>query len=246
MGSIFAEVYADFIDTAKVYQEKLDITPISFMRRFTRAIQEFQRDTEYVQAIVDIAKAASPPWFVLPRNCIRIIEVMDSGNRPIMINDFEQYIRNTEIQKNNTYETPVDFDLRLPYTQRTALGTVYNREVGFQDSANHNTIRVYYIPDIPAFTAPEPTPDLNDIWAAWFPIETNFETMFTTMRVRPELAPFEQAFLERALGEYIRSLGNSNYRVFEERYREEVANAKFIKPTLFKGGVSDYFLAPYS
>jgi hypothetical protein len=246
MASVFSELYADFIDTAKVYQEKLDVTPISFMRRYTRAIQEFQRDTEYVQAIVDITKNPAPPYFVLPRSVLRVIEVRDSNMRPLVLNEYLQWSRNIEIQRNNTYETPVDYDLRLPYTERSSLSTVYNREVTFQGLDVHDSIRVYYIPDIAAFTAPEPTPDFNDIWQAWFPIETNFEGMFTTRRLRPELAPFEEMFLNKSLALYIRSLGNSNYRVFEDSYKEGLENAILLKPTLFSEAVTDYFLAPYS
>jgi hypothetical protein len=247
MASLFAELYADFIDSAKVYQEKLDVTPISFMRRYTRAIQQFQRDTEYVEAIVDIAKAATPPYFILPRTAIRVLEVRDMNSRPILLNSYLQISRNLEIQGNRTYETPIDYDTRLQqYTQATALGTVYNREINFQDAANHSTIRVYYVPDLPAFTAPEAVPDLNDIWAAWFPIETNFEAMFTTRRLHPAIAPFEEAFLDKALALYIRSLGNANYRVYEEAYKEEVQNAIILKPTYFKEAVADYFIAPYS
>lgn len=247
MASLFAEIYADFRDTAKVYMEKLDVTPISFMRRYTRAIQEFQRDTEYVESIVDIDRNPQPPYFVLPRTAIRVLEVRDSNMRPLLLNSYLQWSRNLEIQGNNTYETPVDYDYRLgQYVQRTALSTVYNREITFQGIEQHNRIRVYYIPDLPAFTAPETPSDMNDIWAPWFPIETNFETQFTTRRLRPELAPFEQAFLDKALGMYIRSLGNSNYRVFEESYKMELQNALMLKPTYMKEAVADYFLAPYS
>lgn len=246
MASIFSELYSDFRDMAKVYQEKLDVTAISFMRRFSRAIQEFQRDTEYVEAMVRVTRSATPPYFVLPPNTIRVIEVRDSNNRPMIMNDYLQWSRNLEIQKNNTYETPVDDDWRLPYTERTALGTVWNREYSFQNLLDHPFIDVYYIPDLPAFTAPSAVPTIFDLWASWFPIDVNFETQFSTTRLRPELAPFEQALLEKALSLYIRSLGNANYQVYENFYRMEVENAKLIKPTLWKHGVSDYFLAPYS
>lgn len=246
MASIFSELYSDFLDDVKVYPEKLDVTAISFMRRFTRAVQEFQRDTEYIEAIVKIDKNPQRPYFILPRIAIRVLEIRDSTGRPILLNEYLQWSRNTEIQRSGYFETPIDDDYRVPYYRRTALATIYDREIAFQGMEEHDFIHVYYIPDLPAFTAPEATPDMNDIWQEWYPLDDNFMDMFTTKRLRPELSFFERAFLDKTIAMYIRSLGNINYRVYEERYKEEVANAIAIKPTYWKSAVTDYFLAPYS
>ena len=45
MASTFLELYSDFQDEVKLYTEKLDVTELSFMRRFTKGIQAFQQET---------------------------------------------------------------------------------------------------------------------------------------------------------------------------------------------------------
>jgi drug/metabolite transporter (DMT)-like permease len=74
----------------------------------------------------------------------------------------------------------------------------------------------------------------------------HFDTQFRTARLTPVLAPFEQAFSEYALAQFIRSKGSQNYVVFERTYDKAVQEAIANKPLYWKSGFRDYYMAPWS
>lgn len=248
MGSTFAELYSDFQDAVKVYTEKLDEQPVSFMRKLTRGMQLFQRQTEYLETSGTITKQLVIPFWRIPANCIRIVEIRDVNNRNILLQGFTQYNRNTDIQGSGMYETPADYDYRLTHMNtQTRLIAVYGRELVLQNDATTDTsLIIYYIPDIPALTQPANPATVLDIWSAWYPINTNFDALFTTTRLVPSLAIFEQAYLDFAISTYLKSVGSQNYKIYEESFMNEVANAIAIKPVYNKEATSLYNMAVWS
>jgi hypothetical protein len=220
------------------------------MRLITRGMQIFQRQTEYLETAGTITRQVTAPFWLMPDNCKRIIEIRDSNNRKILQQEFTQYNRNVEMQSNGVFETPRDYDYRS-LNAPTRMIQNLGRELGLQPDTNpliptDTTLTVYYVPDIPAFTQPSAVPTIFDIWAAWYPLNTNFNTMFTTARIALSLSLFEQAFVDYACAQYLKSSGIANYKVFEDNFMMEVKNAIDIKPFYAKESTLLYNFAPWS
>ena len=184
---------------------------------------------------------------------IRPINILNAEDRPLLIQQYDQYSRNVEKTvidvaatsrssdvAGGFLESPTDYDIPLPYTTPTPYVTIWARTITMFPDDSSATLTIYYIPDIQAISSVSPQ------WTSWFPHNTNFETLFNTTTVHASLSQFEEAFLYWALADYIRSKGSANYKVFQQSYKEEVAWAVLNKPTLFKEGRSSYFMAPYS
>ena len=82
MASTFLELYSDFQDEVKLYTEKLDVTELSFMRRFTKGIQAFQQETEYVE-FRDILNRHDDGTYKLPYEYKRIVKIEAVGDERI-------------------------------------------------------------------------------------------------------------------------------------------------------------------
>lgn len=248
MASTFAELFSDFQDIARLYTEKLNVTELNFMRLYTRGIQNFQRRTEYVEKIMRVNKQLTPPYFTLPLDALRVIEIREPDNKKVLLQDFTQWYNGVDNIPTGRNRVPTHHDY-LNINKDTPLITVFDRELaGFPD-IDVDYIIVHYIPDLPAITAPvDPNnPTVFDVWASWFPFDgVNFDTMFRTARTSPSLAPFENGFLEYALAQFVRSQGSANYKVFEQTYEQAVSEAILYKPTYWKSGLRDYYMAPWS
>ena len=247
MASTFAELYSDFLDSVKIYTEKLDETELMFMRRFTRGMQIFQRETEYIDMQAIVTRQATAPFFTMPFTALRIIEVRDASNRVILLNETVQFGRNLDAGYYS--RTPHTFDLmQKSFNTPTRLVTNIGRELILQgdNSTSDTQLFVYFIPDLPAFSQPSTPADPWDIWQRWYPIDTSFFNLFTTARLVPQLAPYENAFTDYAIASYLKSVGSVNYRVYEESFYREIEKAKMNKPLNAKEQARDYTLALWS
>ena len=255
--STFASMFSDFQDQTKAYTEKLDITELSFMRMFTRGMQEFQRETEYMEMLADITRLAppNPPIFMIPDDCIRVVQLRGKIVTPcgqpseeiFLLQGHDQHYRNMEKWKTGQLETPVDYAMRIPdrvtVDGKVRLASIWQREIWISPEWAGDTITCWYIPNIDPIDIGSPQ------WAAWFPAgiyDDTFLTMFNTLRIHPSLAIFEQAFLDYALAMYIKSKGSANYKVFEESFYNTAKRAIEIKPIYNKEMVASYMFAPWS
>lgn len=248
MASTFAELFSDFQDIARLYVEKLNVTELNFMRLYTRGIQDFQRKTEFVEKVMQVTRQQNPPFFTMPLDAMRILEVRDADNKKILLQDFTQWYSGVDQIPTGKHRTPTQHD-RLQSETPTTLMSMWNREMAAFPAEDTDFIVVHYIPDMQSITAPAnpTTPTPFDTWAAWFPFDSaNFDTQFRTTRLIPVLAPFEQAFLEYALAQFVRSAGSQNYIVFERTYNNAVQEAIANKPIYWKSGYRDYYMAPWS
>lgn len=250
--SLFCEMFSDFQDMAKQYTEKLDVTELSFMRTLTRGIQEFQRETELVEMTVDINRQQPPlAPFMCPNNMIRpldlrAIDPVDGTTTQVFLSQsLNQMKRNTDKVLDGFLETPTDYEMRIKSIpgnrtingDNVSLYTIHGREIITFPSFTGNTLRMWYIPDLRAISAAHPE------WASWFPINTNFMPQFTTQVLNASLAPFEQAFIDYALAQFIKGKGSKNYLVFEQNFQTAIGRAIETKPVYFKQGASDYMFA---
>lgn len=248
MASTFAELFSDYQNLAKVYTEKLDFTPFQFMRDFTRGMQKFQRETEYIERLQTIQRNQNN-LFQLPQDCLRIIEIRDEDGQIILEQDYRQFRRNVDKYDLGYVDTPARYTYRIRKlvfpdglpgnipVQR--MWAVFDRFLYIYPAYNGNSLNIYYIPDIDVFSA------TSNQWSGWF-VPNAFTALFNTARVTPPLAPYEDAFVKYALMEYIRSKGSINYRIFENEFLMEVEKAKLNKPLYYREGTADYRFSPWS
>ena len=250
MASTFNELYSDFIDYTQSYTERLTVTPLQFMRGATRGMQIFQRETELVSAMTKLIYDGS--GFRLPDDVLVVQALFDAKtNTEILLNSFRQQANSHEWRNGRIDESRRDFEQYKDRDRYGAVGhapiaSVVNRRV-IIDGAVSGEVLLYFTPDIQAFTQPKNNPPLpSDHWAAWFPIEDNFQDMFETATCHADLAPYEQAFVYHATSEYLKSRGSANYGVYEGNYYEHIKAAKMNKPYMNKFSQSVYRFAPYS
>lgn len=248
--STFAELYSDFKDSVKVYTQKLDLTPLMFMRRITRAAQVFQRESELVETLIPLTRANTSVLFQIPDDFLREVELRDSEGHPILILKSTQLNRiNDQITATGINETPASFSYRItpydndspkPMTTTARMATIYGKDITLSPDSGDLTLSLWYIPDIQTIS------ETSNQWVAWYPWNTNHESQFVSTGLPQQLTPYERGILNFAIAEYLRSLGSKNYQDFMFVYKEELQMAKINKPTRFKEGRRDYYMAPRS
>lgn len=267
MGSTFKEIYSDYQDQIKNYVEKLDVTPLSFMRQYTRGMQVFQRETEYFEKVVKIQRDTATSNFLAPDDFDRLIEAKDYNGKTLLYLDYTQFTRIAEKFDNGLLETPTDYSTRLIQTiaaidglygikgydrydylgqgqeQWTKIITMFDRVfyINDDDTTNNTDITINYIPIL------EPISNSSSQWTAWQPLgEVNFTTAFNNFRLSPELINYEETFLNFAISRFLRSQGSVNYKVFDQEFWSDIKRAIINKPTKFKEGVRSYNMGPFS
>jgi len=245
MPSTFAEIYGDYTDAIKIYTEKLDVTPLSFMRFYTRGIQLFQRETHYVERWVTIPYDTVNQRFDVPNDMLLCVEVKDSDGNTMLINEYTQHARNVELYGLGYVETPTDYSMRLAETAR--IVTIWQRVFNFypaypvDPASTTATLIVHYIPDMDAISRVGPQ------WAAWYPIDTNFDGQFRTTTLNATFAPYEYAFLQFAIAQFLKSQAMIEHaKMYEQDFLREIERAKMNKPVLFHEAVRPYMMSPYS
>ena len=248
MASTFQEMYSDYIDQIKTYTQKLDVTEISFMRNFTRGIQKFQRDADYIEKKIVLNPDGTRDIFAMPNDFRFPIEIKDVNGLTLISQDFEQFNRTQEINADGYYDTQGLYSERLQSSSSSEEGlarmyTMFNgtrsQELALEDFNRtlDTSISVYYLPDIATFSYSAPE------WAAWQG-DTNFNTQFNTGTVGSNihhlLSPFEDLFLTYAVMKYLQSRGHVNYKVFEQEFRMGVKEAIINKPNYFENGQLRY------
>lgn len=239
MASTFAELYQDFKDAVKVYTEKLDVNEMSFMRRFSQAMQHFQRETELVEIYANIVQDITSLKLIAPFDLLRILEVRDCNNWRLLLQNPHQLSDNVEGIQLGKYDTPRSYSHRT-YNQSYEMGATSNYSGVYKDARmvtlydriftifpkldTDISLQLWYIPDMHAISSSSAQ------WADWFPEEDNFLDQFYNTTLRAELAPYEFALLAWVKSDYIQSQGSKNYLVFENYYKTEVERAKLNKP----------------
>lgn len=268
MASSFAELYSDYQDAIKLYTEKLDFTERMFMRQISRGMQKFQRETEYIERYVSILPNADTNFYV-PDDLLRVVEMRDCNNNKILQHDFMQWARQVEKWPTGYLETPTDYILRTEnilspdaitdYLRSCAcassMGTpqrvfaIWGRRIHIYPWDTFANLLLRYIPDIHAFSqssiqwnTTDPTTGLPN---GWFP-DNRFDNMFRTTVISPSLAPYEDAFVNYAIAQYVKAKGSANYKAYENDFWAEVERGKKNKPLYLAEAVSDYFMAPWS
>jgi len=271
MASVFSELYSDYRNSIKIYTEELDVTEFQFMRDFTKGMQKFQRETEYVEAVVTIQRD-NTNRFRIPPGVLRIIEIRDDNGEKILEQSYLQMMRNVDRYEKGHLETPTDYVMRTTKFVDTHVNDNRNRNMpnwvvfppwgpfpagrgtGFTEQ------RLWSIWGTEIFVYPPYSgntltiyyiPDVDVFsssspqWTQWFQ-PGNFLIMFNNTTVNRFLVPYEDAFVKYAIMEFIRSKGSKNYLVFQQEFWSEVERAKINKPIYFREAVADYFFAPYS
>jgi hypothetical protein len=243
MASTFMELFGDFQDSIKSYTEKLDVTKLAFMRLLTRGIQKFNEQCRLVEVLATVSKGTVAPYWPIPTDLLEIKEMRSSTGMSLLEQEFSQWNRNQQLilDGQGYVETPTDYDERYGNnrTTPTRIFTIFRRQFLFYpDVLDTDTFQLFYIPDLHAISQ-------NSIqWAGWFP-GTQFDIMFRSARINDTYAPYEDAFVDYAVGQYIKRKGSINYRIFEMEFDKQIQIAKMNAPIMFKEGVRTYEMSPF-
>lgn len=238
MASTFAELYGDYLDSIKQYSQKLDVTPMQFLRAYTRGMQHFQRETEYIEHAAKVLPDPTTGDFFLPTDLWRLEQIKDSNNLTLIPQSPDQFEETVERDVNTGLTEVPSRRSWFTRNDKTPMRyyTIYERTIrpNILYPATDTYFHIRYIPDLHAFSRNSAQ------WAPFFVDDNAFQTQFETTGVTPALAPFENAFTDYAIAQFIKSQGSVNYKVFEISYMQEVEKAKLVKPTYFTEGKADY------
>jgi len=245
MASTFREMYDYFKDHVKSYTQKSDITEHIFMLRISRAMVAAQRDTEVLWREIQINKGNNtnfPDSYFVPIDLLRPISIYDQDDLPIMLVGFvqQQRINDQQRMQGRYLETPVDYQYRIkhlyPTKQHiTRTATFTQRRIDVLPIQPQDTfINVKYVCKLSPFSA-----TANE-WQPFFVSDTDFMDNFRNGTLGFELDQFEDAIVAHAIADYIQSVGNINYRVYEQKYREIIADYKSNAPVY-----NNYSNVPY-
>ena len=266
--STWRELYDDYKAAILNYTENLVITEYDFMRKISMAQQQFQRDTKLVDFVTTINRALDQTgnplnYFNLPQDLLEVIEVQDSKNKTLLMQEYTQYRRNQATWNNQHTNTPTHYDYRLDPVS-TINDPMIVQPIHFpwrEDYSCHNKSRLFTIVDYQQklYVQPDDTsetkltlayyPDLEAFseqslqWANWFP-EPNFMPNFDTTGMNVLIRKWENAVLNYAIAKTIQQTGSANYQVYEKAYYIEVNKCIANKPNYFREGSRDYNFAP--
>jgi len=249
MASSFRELYDDFLDQTVIYTAELPVTEPRFMRLLTRGVQIFQRETMYVDQTATLTKSDDGNGnitFRTPIDFWQPIELQDVNGKTLIKMEHTQQRRNIEYDETGKLETPVDYSLRLG--DRSAWGyggnhartySIFERQIVLYPDDGDTTLYLFYVPDLHSFSVNSP------MWAGWTP-DTNFQIMFNTRGIDHQIAMYEASFLDYAIAEFLKSRGQANFIVYENRWQQFMKTAKENRPVFYSNGQRDYHFAPYS
>lgn len=248
MASTFRELYSDFQNAVKNYTEQMTITEPQFMRDITKGLQDFQNKTRifWSVATLDIGTDVNfPEEFIMPPDCIEILEFRDINDLPIHQAGYTQHRKIIDQQRNNGkyLETPVDTQYRLRnlYTDGGIMRTctVINRRIILQpiDPTVDLQMTVVYVPDMSAYS------EFSPQWALWNVSPSEFMRLFNTSGFALEVQQYENAFLNYAIASYIKAAVSRNYQIYEQNYLNEVEHAKLNKRSYYRGLTVNYNFA---
>ena len=181
MASTWSSLYSDFRSAVKIYTEKLDVTAVEFMRKISRAMQQFQRDTKMVESYAILTYDSTNEYFMLPTDVMMIILVKDSNDYTIIQQDFTQFRRNIEQLETGRQTVPAKYSYKISREpnadtnlyrirnnnyyplEQARMYSVYAGTLLLYPYLNDTTLKLWYYPDMPAFDR------TAALWEDWFP-----------------------------------------------------------------------------
>lgn len=258
--SAWIELYEDYRDKLKLYQEVPDITPVEFMRKYAWGLRMVQRSLGFVRNVKQcpalssspdgtIYDIAAPP---LGQDVDAILLVKDPYGAevyPASYPYFQDTVEMAQVARNDfprhyarfkpgttppQQNTPIDgkIENRIYWRLNRRTITVYPEVNPTAD------VTIYYIVDIPAFTQSAPT-----LWGAFFPLATNFEAAFT-QPVPPQFEPLEEAALYHAIYTQLQALRVPSWQEAKALYNEVLEMLRQNRPSDSVGNVSPYGILP--
>jgi hypothetical protein len=135
--SLLVEVYSDYKSEIKSYTQDIVPTPYMFVRDYSIAISEFQKETAYIEASVQIDKASDGKFYV-PKDYYRMLQVLTSEGKILDTKSPNQF--DYRYRKQVVYNT----DLGITYSNARDFYTVFNGEI--VTGQDYDTLYVRYIP----------------------------------------------------------------------------------------------------
>jgi len=244
------EYYDDFEQKIRLYQQRLPMTEVSFMRLASEALQAAERRTVVVDNTKTISGTDGITFDLTTAgegyDVLILQKVIDPYGAEIVPQSVSQKQDSMELAYYGLNEPPHRFSRGKV---GTTIGTTSGYEHRIYDS-NGSQIRVYpalrpsdvltiqYFVEIHKFSANSPQ------WAAFFPLNTAFGTAF-------ELAPplewqqLDDCMMAYCVMEYLINIGNPNFVVWQQRYEQALQTVKDNQQTFFTEGATPYTTTPH-
>lgn len=239
MASTFREMFDYFKDHIKTYTAQSDVTEHIFMLRISKAMVAVQRETEVLWRETQIAlgnNVNNPNSYTVPADLERPITIYDQDDLPIVLTGYVQQKRIADqMRQNGAYlENPVDYQYRIRhlYGSKTANDRI-TRTASFTQrridilplQSNDTFINVKYVCKLSPFSK------TSTEWSPFFTNDADFMDNFRNATLGFDLDKFEDAIVAHAIADHIQAVGNINYRVYEQKYREIIGWYKADEPT---------------
>lgn len=254
--SAWIDLYEDYRDRLKLYQETPDVTPVEFMRKYSYSLRYVQRLTGYVRAMKTATSISSTQDGTIysltdpPGDDVEtLLIVWDPYNRevfPAQSQHFQDTYELAQMQHNDFPRhqavgkpgTPPPASFVAPY-----VGNIENRMywqpdrtqiIVYPEVPNAAPLRLYYIVSIPAFSS-----TASWLWNNFFPLDTQFEPAFLTA-IPVIFDPLEEAALYHALYTQLQAQRHPAWQEILGLFREQVEVLNKNMPTNSVGSQSPY------
>lgn len=254
--SAWIDMYEDYRDRLKLYQEVPDVSPVEFMRKYSYSLRYVQRLTGYIRGMKTATALSSSNLGTIydltgpPGDDVEtLLLVWDPYNAEVFPAQAPYFQDTYELSQRGHNDFPRHFatgkvgtvppqSFAAPY-----VGNIENRMywqpdrtqiVVYPEVPNAAPIRLYYIVAIPAFSA-----TATWLWNNFFPIDTAFEPAFVTA-IPAVIEPLEESALYHALYTQLQAQRHPAWQELLGLFREQVELLNKNKPTNTVGNVSPY------
>jgi len=254
--SAWIDLYEDYRDRLKLYQEVPDITPVEFMRKLSYSLRHVQSSTGYVRGLKTANSTSSSQDGTVysltgpPGDDVEtLLLVLDPYKREIFPAQpayFQDTYEMSLVGKNDfpRHHAAGKAGTAPPIPILPGYGGAIENRIYWQPDRTTITvypevpggqpIQIYYIVFIPAFSA-----TATWLWNNFFPIDNNFMNGFTTA-MPAQFAPLEEAVLYHALFTQLQAQRNPSWQEVLGLYKQQIELLMRNRPTNSVGNVSPY------
>jgi hypothetical protein len=255
----YFELYGDYTSKLRAYVQNVAITELSFMRDLSSGMQEFQKKTGRIGRIIDVTPDADGRW-LLPFETTAVHKIVNLNNENMEFVSRGWTQLYDDISKGRRYEEMrPNYMIGRPKNKDVVGFSIMNRFIKFDRQLLPDTVlRMYVTPNLNSLSTmswfwsmPDDLTHVPPLYNNWFPFDeiltlpdssktTRFKMMMATQTMPYPLNEYESEILCYPIYQYIMSIGNANYKVYEARFMQAIAEAKADEPVYVSNTTAEY------
>lgn len=237
------ELFEDFESDTLTTREKLVVTPRQFMRWAADGLSKAQRRCKIVDNLKTLT--ASGGSYGIGDDVLEILMLVGADGMEILMTTQKQHQMIGDQEPLGLNEVPYNFSLKRnnpylanwgPEARLAKLDSDYRLHI-MPDPATDVTMR--YVMDFHRFSSS------SSQWDAWFVSDDDFETLFATTGLAPEMAQYDEAIAAYVLMKYYRQIHNQDWVIAAQEWKDALATIQNNKQTFYYNGTAPYNMAPY-